>query len=254
MIRLKNAFQQPAFVAYLTAGDPDVSFTIQAALALEKAGVNLLEIGVPFSDPIADGPVIQNAMQRALRAQVSLTQTLQCIHALRQVSDIPIVLFTYCNPLIQAGDSVYQRARDAGVDGILVVDCPLEESEHHRHQCQQHQLASIGLISNTTPLDRIERINRHASGFIYYVCRNATTGMQQDLPEDFAMRMQRIQAHTTLPVVTGFGISSKQTAHQALRYADGFVVGSYFMNAIANGATANQLQRIAQHIDPRRTT
>ncbi|HEX2549466.1 MAG TPA: tryptophan synthase subunit alpha, partial [Gammaproteobacteria bacterium] len=168
--RLKKFFShsQKANLAYLTAGDGGIQFTFDAAMALIKGGANMLEIGIPFSDPIADGPVIQQASQRAIAAGTTLKDILWLVKKIREHSDLPIILFSYLNPILKAySTDFFKDARDASVDGILLVDCPIEESREIRNICQLHDIDLIYIISPSTPLKRIQYIKLHAQGFLY---------------------------------------------------------------------------------------
>jgi tryptophan synthase alpha chain len=240
-----------AFIAYITAGDGGVQHTLDAALALIKGGVNLLEIGIPFSEPVADGPVIQRAAARAIKIGTNLQDILWLVQQIRQHSDIPLVLFSYYNPILAKMQTNFlQEAAKAGVDGLLLVDCPIEESKDIRQACLAQQLAPIYVITPYTPLNRIQQIADYGEGFLYYACRKGTTGMRAALPEDFADKMQMIKANVKLPVITGFGISDKQMAQQVLAYSDGVVVGSLFVKAIEDGASAADLTQLAASINP----
>lgn len=243
--------QSKAFVAYLTAGDGGMQKTLDAALALIDAGVTILEIGVPFSDPVADGPVIQRAAARSLAAGTNLPAILDLIAALRSRTSIPLILFTYLNPILQATkSSFFQEAQQAGVDGMLVVDCPPEEMGTILGSCVQHEMAPIFVAAPTSSVDRIQHLDQIGQGFLYYACRKGTTGVQAGLPEDFASKMQMLKAHATLPVVVGFGIASRAAASQVLQYADGVVVGSLFVKALEDGMHVSNLQRLAMQINP----
>lgn len=234
--------QLPLFVGYLTLGDGGFDYSLEAAKALIKGGVNVLEIGIPFSDPVADGPVIQQAMQRSLQAGTTIHDLIPFVTALRRFTQIPLVLFTYYNPVLQAGESFLEKAKDAGTDAILIVDHP---------QNQTH-LDPICVIAPNTQEERLPKILQSARGFVYYACQKGTTGMRNALPSQAAHNVSLIKQHTQLPVVVGFGISNQEMAKEALRYADGFVVGSYFVSAMGSKASPQELQQIAEAIDPRR--
>jgi len=244
--------QKKAYIAYLTAGDGGARATIDAALALVKGGVNFLEMGVPFSDPIADGPVIQAAATRALQQGTTLKQVLEIVKALRQKTDIPIVLFSYYNPILIASErsNFFQEASQAGVDGLLIVDVPFEESHAVQQQCSEHQLALIYVVTPSTSMERLALINSHAQGFLYYACRKGTTGMRTGLPDDFVQKMKTIKSMTTLPVVAGFGIADRAVVQEVLREADGVVVGSLFVKALAEGMNSEDLTVLAKTIFP----
>ncbi len=241
-----------AFIAYLTAGQRGLNYTEEAAHALVEGGVDILEIGVPFSDPVADGPTIQAAMQDALTHNVTLIDVLTVIKRIKQACKIPIVLFTYYNPLFKLGMAhALENAKAAGVDGILVVDLPLEESKPYYEQCSHHGILPIGLISPSTNVSRIQLMSQRTFGFLYYVARNDTTGVKHSLPNGFEKNIQRIKNVTTQPVVAGFGIGERTLAQRALNAADGFVVGSAIINAITAGAPPTELTTLACQIDPR---
>lgn len=251
--RIHRCFEQgPAFVAYLTAGDGGLARTRAAALALIRGGVTLLEIGIPFSDPIADGPVIQRAAARALEGGTTLAGILELVRELRQDVEIPIILFSYLNPILQALPSRFLReASLAGVDGLLVVDCPLEESAGLKQACEAEGLALIEVLSPSTPRERIQKIAEQGQGFLYYACRKGTTGVRQGLPEDFSEKIREIKSLTTLPVVVGFGISESGAAAQILAEAEGFVVGSFFVKALEEGKAPEELTELARKIMPK---
>ena len=243
--------QSKAFVAYLTAGDGGFRQTLAVALALIESGVTMLEIGVPFSDPIADGPVIQRAHARALAHGTTLVACLDLVAEIRAKSDISLILFTYLNPIFKVLHSdFFQKAKDAGVDGLLVVDCPLEEMAPMVQPCLLHGIAPIVIATPTTTMQRVAALEQWGQGFLYCACRGGTTGVRAQLPHDFSDTMTRLKAHASLPVVVGFGISSHAMAVDALQHADGVVVGSLFVKAIENGISMLQLKRLAQQINP----
>ncbi|OAI48252.1 tryptophan synthase subunit alpha [Gammaproteobacteria bacterium SCGC AG-212-F23] len=252
MQRIQNRFkQEKVFVAYLTAGDGGMQRTLDAALALIAGGVNMLEIGVPFSDPVADGPVIQRAAKRALAAKTTLQDILQLTKEIRKKSDIPLILFSYLNPIFSVFNTTFfQEAAAAGIDGALLVDCPLEESNVFQQKCLENHIAPIYVITPSTPMERVRKIAQHGKGFLYYACRKGTTGVRTDLPSDFTEKMQSIQANVNLPVITGFGISSRDAATKVLQYADGVVVGSLFVKALEDGITPTELTTLAASINP----
>ncbi|MCR9191316.1 MAG: tryptophan synthase subunit alpha [Gammaproteobacteria bacterium] len=252
MKRIEQQFQRgKAFVGYLTAGDGGIERTLAAALALIAAGVTLLEIGVPFSDPIADGPVIQNAAARSLAQGTTLQDVLWLSQEIRKRSEIPLILFSYLNPILAVSQtSFFHDAKAAGLDGILIVDCPIEASPFIHQRCLVYDLAPIYVLTPTTSFARMQHIDRYGKGCLYYACRKGTTGMRDGLPEDFVSTIQTIQAHVHLPVITGFGISSYQTAEKVLQYADGVVVGSLFVKALEDGASPAELTQLARRINP----
>jgi tryptophan synthase alpha chain len=236
--------KRPAFIAYLTLGDGGLDYSLSSALALVKGGVDILEIGLPFSDPVADGPVIQLAMERSLRAKTLPEDLIPFIQAFRQQSDVPIVVFSYFNPILAAGTSFLDRAKEAGANGILIVDLSHE-------MFPESSLDPILIVSTSTSQERIRQITHQGRGFIYYACQKGTTGMRHSLPVQFSHDLARIKQETQLPVVAGFGVSQRDIAAQILHHADGFVVGSYFVEAMARKASAEEITRLAQEIDPR---
>jgi tryptophan synthase alpha chain len=250
--RIKQIFENnKAFVAYLTAGDGGIKHTLEAALALIDGGINMLEIGVPFSDPVADGPVIQQAAARALNAGTTLHDVLWLAGKIRLHSEIPLILFSYFNPILAVlKSSFFRQAQQAGIDGALIVDCPVEESQLFHQECLAHQIAPIYIVTPFTSPQRIRKINNYGKGFLYYACRKGTTGLRDSLPEDFAEKMQIIKSIVDLPVVAGFGISQRPMAEQVLQYADGVVVGSLFVKALAEGAKLSELTQLARNVNP----
>lgn len=220
MSRISKAFKnQEGFVGYLTAGDAEK----RHFLALLKQGVNVLEIGIPFSDPVADGEVIQQAMKRALELGTTVEKVLQLTEEIREQTDVAIVLFTYFNPIQKALARFLKRAKEAGADGILVVDLPIEEAEEYRRLCSEVGLAPIFVIAPSTPKERIAQIAKMGEGFLYYACRKGTTGTREGLPEDLEEKISQIRSQTDLPIAVGFGFSKQ------VKVADGVVIGSYFV-------------------------
>lgn len=231
-----------ALVAYLTAGDPDLETTEKLVPALEAAGVDILEIGVPFSDPTADGPVIQAASQRALKEGATLEKILAMIAALRRTSDIPIVLFGYYNPILSYGPEAFAAAAAAaGVDGLLVVDLPPEEAGELRPFTDRSGLAFITLIAPTTDPKRARKILRSAAGFVYFISVTGVTGTVAPRSEEIRRNLKRIKEMTTLPITVGFGITTPEQAAAIAPLADGVVVGSALVRLIAEGAESGAL-------------
>ena len=237
--------QKPLFVGYLTLGDGGLDYSLEAALALIEGGVNLLEIGIPFSDPIADGPVIAQAMQRSLGEGTTINDLIPFVKKLREHTQIPLVMFSYYNPILQAGEAFLRDAAQAGVDGILIIDLSSPKLSNLT-------LAPICVVAPTTTDERLKTITQSAQGFIYYACQKGTTGMRDALPQGIQEEISRIKQQTALPVVIGFGISNRKMAQEALSHADGFVVGSYFVAAMARKASFQELKQMAETIDPRR--
>ncbi len=252
MNRIQHIFKKgPAFVGYLTAGDGGIEHTFDAAMALIAGGVNILEIGVPFSDPIADGPVIQRAATRALENNLTLKDILSLIKKLRDHTDIPLILFTYLNPVLKAIEKdFFASANQAGLDGVLLVDCPYEEAKGIHTQCVKNHLAPIYVVTPTTSAERLKHIDKYGSGFLYYACRKGTTGVRDAMPEDMADKLREIKAISHHPVVVGFGISNKEMAAEVLQHADGFVVGSLFVKALEEGMSLPELTVMAKNLLP----
>jgi len=227
-----RAEKRKAFVAYICAGDPHLDATPALVLALARAGADVIELGVPFSDPLADGVVNQLAAQRALEAGATLPKLLRTIAEIRKQTEVPIVLFTYLNPLLRHGlAATLLQARDAGADGALVLDLPVEESlGDHAFPADFRR---IQLIAPTTPANRLEAIARAATGFIYYVSREGVTGMQSQVSSGVGTQVAVIQARTETPVCVGFGVSNPEQARAIAGSADGVVIGSALVNQIA---------------------
>jgi tryptophan synthase alpha chain len=222
-----KAESRPAFVAFLTAGDPSLDRTVSAALELEAAGVDVLELGVPFSDPLADGPVIQRSSERALSRGVTLARVLDVVREIRGKSQLPLVLFSYLNPLLQRGlERVAVEAARAGVDGVLVTDLPPEEGEAWIAAARAAELDTIFLASPTSPDDRLRRVAEASRGFVYAISRTGVTGERQALSDDARPLVARLRALTRVPVALGFGISTPEQVKEAAAAADAVVVGS----------------------------
>ncbi|HEY7924785.1 MAG TPA: tryptophan synthase subunit alpha [Vicinamibacteria bacterium] len=218
---------RPAFVAFVTAGDPSLDRTLSAALELEAAGVDVLELGVPFSDPLADGPVIQRSSERALARGVTLARVLDVVREIRTKSQLPLVLFSYLNPLLQRGlERVAAEAAKAGVDGVLVTDLPPEEGAAWIAAARAAELDTIFLASPTSPDDRLRRVAEASRGFVYAISRTGVTGERQALSDDARPLVARLRALTRVPVALGFGISTPEQVKQAAAAADAVVVGS----------------------------
>jgi tryptophan synthase alpha chain len=214
-------------VAFLTAGDPSLDRTVAAALELEAAGVDVLELGVPFSDPLADGPVIQRSSERALGRGVTLARVLETVRRIREQSELPLVLFSYLNPLLQRGlERVAGEAARAGVDGVLVTDLPPEEAGEWIRAARAAGLETIFLAAPTSPDERLRRVAEASRGFVYAISRTGVTGERQALSDDARPLVERLRALSDVPVALGFGISTPQQVKQASAVADAVVVGS----------------------------
>lgn len=225
---------QKGFIVYIGAGDPNLEATRELALAFDQAGVDVLELGVPFSDPLADGLVNQLAAQRGLESGTTPPRVLATVAAIRRESSIPIVLYIYFNLIYKVGlkQFVTDAAR-AGVDGLLVLDLPPEESGNYESLMREAGLRNIYLVAPTTPDERIALIVKRATGFIYYVSREGVTGMQQKVSDTIGMMTAKIRAHTNLPIAVGFGISNPEQARTVAANAEAIVVGSAIVNQIA---------------------
>ena len=230
------------FIVYIGAGDPNLAATRELALAFDKSGVDVLELGVPFSDPLADGVVNQLAAQRGLESGTTPPKLLETVVAIRKQSQIPIVLYIYFNLIhrVGLGKFIADAAR-AGVDGLLVLDLPPEESDNYESLMKKAGLCHIYLVAPTTPEDRMALIVKRGSGFIYYISREGVTGMQTSVASNLASQIAKIRAHTDLPIAVGFGISNPAQARAVAAEADGCVVGSAVVNQIAGHGKSPEL-------------
>src|SRR5471030_2586402 len=230
------------FIVYIGAGDPDLAATRELALAFDKSSVDILELGVPFSDPLADGLVNQLAAQRGLESGTTPPKLLETIVAIRKQSEIPIVLYIYFNLIHRVGlEKFIADAARAGVDGLLVLDLPPEESDNYEALMKKAGLCHIYLVAPTTPEDRMALIVKRGSGFIYYISREGVTGMQTKVASNLASQVAKIRAHTDLPVAVGFGISNPEQAQLVAQNADAVVVGSAVVNQIAEHGKSSGL-------------
>ena len=256
MSRLAMAFERVradggrGLVTYTTAGDPDPARSTEILVAIARAGANVLEVGVPFSDPLADGPVIQRASERALAAGMTLRGTLDVVRRVRQEVDTPIVLFTYANPVLRMEPPAFARAAaDAGVDGVLILDYPVEEAEPLRAPLVAAGLDPIFLISPTTTDERMRKSGELGRGFLYVISRLGVTGVRDRLAGDVEALVGRVRRNASLPVAVGFGISRPEHVAQACRWADAAVVGSALVNVIAeHGREADVARRAADYV------
>jgi tryptophan synthase alpha chain len=223
----RRAEGKPAFVAFLTAGDPSLDRTVEAAVELDRAGADVLELGVPFSDPLADGPVIQRASERALARGVTLARVLETVRRIRERSELPLLLFSYFNPLLQRGlGRLAREAKEAGVDGALVTDLPPEEAGEWVAAAREADLDTVFLASPTSPPARLKRVAEASRGFVYAISRTGVTGERQALSEDARPLVERLRALSNVPVALGFGIGAPEQVREAAAVADGVVVGS----------------------------
>jgi tryptophan synthase alpha chain len=224
---------EKAFIPFIMAGDPDLEATIRLVPEMERAGSHVVELGIPFSDPVADGPTIQRAGARALCHHYTMADYLQAVAAIRQKTGVPLLLFSYFNPIFQYGlESLARDARAAGIDGILVTDITPEEGEEYCACLQRHDLDSVFLVAPTSSTERVATIASCSHGFVYVVSRTGVTGAQQQLSAAVLPTVERVRAHTRLPIAVGFGISTPEQVRAVWEIADGAVVGSAIVAAM----------------------
>lgn len=247
-----RASKQAAMIAYIAAGDPSLAATEAIVPALERAGVDLVELGLPFSDPLADGIVNQLAAARALEAGATTVKVLECVRAIRKKSQVPIVLYTYLNPIYRYGFERFMKdAETSGVDGLLILDLPPDEVDSNPDFATGSSLKRIRLIAPTTPESRITKLTAGASGFIYYVSREGVTGERADVAETLSERVAAIRATTSLPIAVGFGISTPEQVKQVAAVSDAVVVGSAIVKRIAEwGAEPDLVERLSAFVAP----
>lgn len=248
-LSLKNRGEK-GLIIYIGAGDPDLEATRRLAIEFDKVGVDILEIGVPFSDPLADGIVNQLAAQRGLESGTTPPAVLKTVSEIRESSQIPIVLYIYYNLVFRYGvEKFIKDAATAGVDGLLVLDLPPDEAADYHDLMNKHGLCPIYLIAPTTPEERIKFIVSKAKGFIYYVSREGVTGMRDGIPESLPIMVSLIKKHTSLPVAVGFGISNPEQAKLVARYADAVVVGSAVVDKIGKlGKSPEMISNVTQFV------
>jgi tryptophan synthase alpha chain len=246
--RLRDA-KRGGLVTYVTAGDPDRQTSAQILVAIAQAGADVLEVGVPFSDPLADGPVIQRASERALAAGMNLRGVLDLVTDVRARVDTPIVLFTYANPVVRMDPTAFaERAAAAGVDGVLLLDYPVEEAEPLRGPLVAAGLDPIFLISPTTSDARIRRSSELGRGFLYVISRLGVTGARDEMSRGAGDLLDRVRAQSSLPIAVGFGISRPEHVAEACRHADAAVVGSALVNVIAEHRHNGAATRAADYV------
>ncbi len=257
MSRIAETFQrlksdgEKALIVYLTAGDPSLPATEKLLAAVERAGADLIEIGVPFSDPTADGPTIQRASTRSLRNGATLAGILDMVEGIRPHVSVPLVLFGYFNPIMKYGIKRFtDRARAVGIDGLLVVDLPYEEADEITWHSDRARIDFINLVSPVTGTARLQKIVAGASGFLYYISVTGVTGARDALPADLQERISDIRGVTDLPVAVGFGIANPDAARRAADLADGVVVGSAVVSLIEQhgGDEGRMLQEVSTFI------
>ena len=237
-----RAERRPGLVTYVAAGDPDMSRSAEILCALDRAGADVLEIGIPFTEPLADGPVIQRAIERALAAGATAPGVLDLVKKVRSTIKAPIVLFTYANPVLRMGVDVFgDRARDAGVDGVLVLDLPIEEAGPFRHAMAARDIDMIFLLSPTTTDARMKQAAALGRGFLYGISRLGVTGTREKVADGAPVLAARMRATTSLPIALGFGISSPEHVQQIGQWADAAVVGSGLVKVIAEAGKGPDL-------------
>jgi len=225
--------QKPALIAYITCGDPDLATSLQVAMACVDAGVSVIELGVPFSDPVADGPVIQRATDRALRHGTSLQDVFQLARDIRKRSQVGLIIFSYLNPILKFGfKSFVESCREAGLDGALITDLPVEEAHEYLKEMRSHELSTVFLAAPTSTDRRLKQIVKASTGFVYAVSRTGVTGARQQMAEDAQKLVTRIRKFSDLPVAVGFGISTAGQVAAVSCFADAAVVGSAIVQTI----------------------
>jgi tryptophan synthase alpha chain len=239
MNRIDKKFQElrdqgaTAFMPYLCAGDPNPELTSKLLLTLEEAGADLIELGVPFSDPIADGPTVQRASERALTHHISLQEILEMVATVRTQTDIPIALMSYYNPIFRMGEDAFcKAAQDAGVDGVIIPDLPPEQAQSLLVIAQRYNLATIFLVAPTSPPERMQLITSVSTGFVYCVSVTGVTGARAMLSDEIAPMIAELRKHTDKPISVGFGVSTPDQATQIAQIADGVIVGSAIINVV----------------------
>ena len=237
------------FIPFITAGDPDLATTLKLIIELARAGSTLIELGIPFSDPMADGPVIQRASERALLHRVSVAEVLRVVSDARAETDVPIILFSYFNPLLQFGiEKLGDESKRAGLDGILVTDLIPEEAEEFATTMRQNDMDLIFLVAPTSTDNRLKLIAERASGFIYAVSRAGVTGARDDMSAEAEKLVQRVRQYSDLPVAVGFGISKREHLLDVWRYADAAVVGSAIVSEIEKAESPdNAVARVGRY-------
>ena len=256
MSRIDAAFRdlraagRTGLVTYVTAGDPDLERSREILVRLDRSGADVLEVGVPFSDPLADGPVIQRATERALAAGTTLEKVLQMVGDIRTLVKAPIVLFTYANPIFRMGlDRFVTRAKAVGVDGVLTLDVPPEESEEIRSAYSHARIDTIFLLSPTTETERIRRASALGTGFLYGISRLGVTGAREDMADSARQLAQRVRKETGMPLALGFGLSRPEHVRAVGEMADAAVVGSALVSVIAeHGQSSGLMNEVERYI------
>jgi len=257
MTRIETVFNQlkqrnqAGLIPFITAGDPDLDTTAELVRTLADAGADLIELGFPFSDPMADGPTIQAASERALAAGATLDKVLRMVREVRRDCQVPLVLMGYYNPVFRYGiEKFAEDAADAGVDGLLLVDLPPEEATEITTYLKQAGIAMITLLAPTTPPERMRKLASEAEGYLYYVSMTGVTGTQKVRPDDIREAVEELKSMTDIPVGVGFGITTPQDAAAVGRFADGVVVGSALVKIIEEyGSDSELLPKVRQFIE-----
>jgi len=252
----KKLFEEKqAFVGFVVGGDGGIDYCVDCCMQLIEGGIDILEIGFPFSDPVADGPVIQRASQRALKHDANSTMILEIARRIRRKSSIPLVLFSYYNPILNRGNPYLKELNEAGFNAILLVDLPPPcegvDSHPYYDALKDAGLYPIFLVTPSTDDKRLSHITEISEGFIYYACQRGTTGVRDELPKDIPFHISRIREKTKTPVVVGFGIANKKNAEAVLNVSDGFVVGSAFVKLMEKRVDPSELKSCSQSMDPR---
>ncbi len=242
--------KQKAFIAYITAGDPNLATTENLVYALEEAGVDIIELGIPFSDPIAEGPIIQAASERALKNHTSLKSILALVTRIRRRSQIPIAFMTYYNPIFHFGDKAFvEAAVNAGGDGVIIPDLPPEEAMDLRRAAQKQNFSTVFFMAPTTTDERLKKVAKASTGFLYYVSLTGVTGVRAQLSQSIASDVKRAKRLTNKPVCVGFGISTADHVRTVGKVADGVIVGSAIVNEIAKNAGKKDLvKNVARYV------
>ena len=241
--------KKTAFIPYICGGDPNIDITYKLVLALDRTGADIIELGVPFSDPIADGPTIQKASERALKNKVTLDQLLELVADLRMETQVPIVLMGYYNPIFVMGiDTFFAKSRSVGVDGVIIPDLPIEESNPIKKIAKQYDIKVIFLVAPTSNVERMKKIAKSGNGFIYCVSVTGVTGIRQNVSNELERMITELRRHTETPVCVGFGISNPEQAKSVAELADGVVVGSAIINHIESnlGNEADIVQSVSR--------
>jgi len=240
--------RKKAFIAFITAGDPSLKITEELVVSFEESGVDIVELGVPFSDPLADGPTIQAASQRALKKGVSLEKILNSVSRIRKKSKIPIALMTYYNPIFHYGEKkLIAKAKNCGVDGLIIPDLPPDESGNLLKLARKNNISVIFFLAPTTKKQRMKKIIKESSGFIYYVSVTGVTGARKKLSGSIAKHIRGAKRYTKKPICVGFGISKPEHIKSIAGFADGVIVGSAIVNKIVNNAGKKNLVSNVSH-------